>query len=245
MTLAKIDLSTYDIAELPSRFPYPGVLKGRSSAEVEAILDDPATFFGDPVEIENPDATIVTSDPCPDGARGFAWWPVVDLSPPLGLLETHGAPEHSVDIESRRVTALAPVIPPTAEALAVAYNLIEIELHRRIDSEAENRRLDFITPGDGQAQTYRVKTIEAEAIVAGTMPSKTDHPFVWKEAEVLGVSIEERANQILAKRDVWASIGSDIEAARQGAKAGVARAKGNNKSMEAAAAVDWGAVGKI
>ena len=245
MTLAKIDLSTFDIVELPSRFPYPGVLKGRSPAEVEVILDGPATFFGDPVEIENPDATIVTSDPCPDGARGFAWWPVVDLSPPLGLLETQGAPEHSVDIEGRRVSALAPVIPPTGEALAVAYDLIEIELHRRIDSEAENRRLDFITSGDGQAQTYRVKTIEAEAIVAGATPSKTDHPFVWKEADALGVSTEARARAILAKQDAWASIGSDIEAARQGAKAAVSKAKGDKKLMESVAAVDWTTVGMI
>ena len=243
MTLAKIDLSAYDIAELPSRFPYPGVLKGRSPAAVEAILDDPATFFGEPVEIENPDGTVVTSDPCPDGARGFAWWPVVDLSPPLGLLETHGMPEHAVDIEGRRATALAPVIEPSPEALTEAYGRIEIELHRRIDIEAENRRLDFITPGDGQAQTYRLKTIEAEAIVAGAVPSKAAHPFVWKEAGALGVTPEIRASQILAMRDAWASVGSDIEAARQGAKAAVTKAKGNQKSMEAAAVVDWAVMG--
>ena len=191
------------------------------------------------------DPELALADRCPAAFRGVGWWPVTDLSPQLGMLETHGPAVLTVDPINRRVTAMAPVIQPSPEALAEAYDLIEIELHRRIDSEAENRRLDFITPGDGQAQTYRVKALEAEAIVAGATPSKTDHPFVWKEADALGVSTEARARAILAKQDAWASIGSDIEAARQGAKAAVSKAKGDKKLMESAAAVYWTTVGMI
>ena len=263
MTHAKINLATFEIVEHPSAFPAPGALKALSAADRARALADPAAFFGEPVEVDtrvgSEDVTdangiIVgrlpiwgktTSDPCPDGARGFAWWPVFSLSPPLGLLETHGEAVLTVDQTNRRVSTRVPIIAPSADSLAAEYGRIEAELHRRIDIEAENRRLDFITPGDGQAQTYRVKAIEAEAIVAGATPSKTDHPFVWKEAAALDVTPEIRAIEILAMRDAWASIGSDIEAVRQGAKAAVTKAKGNKHSMEAAAAVDWAAVGVI
>ena len=83
------------------------------------------------------------------------------------------------------------------------------------------------------------------AINAGAAPSAANHPFVWKEAAALGLTAVARAVEITAKRDVWLAIGSEIEAARQGAKKAVTTAKGDKDAMEAAAVVDWAVVGAV
>lgn len=269
MIFAKIRLDDFSIVEHPSVFPYQGALAGRTDADRAAILDDPAAFFGDPVEVPtvvgredivetvptNGGGTVnmvvgqrdvmgtILSDPCPDGARGFAWWPVVDQSTNLGLLETYGEPVLTVDQAGRRVTSVAPVIAPTADALTAFHDSLERDLHRQIDEAAEGRRLDFITPGAGQSATYDAKSREASVIVAGATPTEADHPFVWREAQALGKTASDRAAEIVATAAAWIAVGSVIEATRQGAKAAVTAAKGDKTAMETAAAVDWTAIG--
>jgi hypothetical protein len=182
---------------------------------------------------------------CPLDMRGSGWVPVVDQSPPLGLLETHGAAAPVADETGKNWTITRPVVAPSAAALAAEYDRLERRLHSAIDADAEQRRLDFITAGDGQAATYGVKLSEASAIVAGATPSAAAHPFVWKEAAALGKSAGDRAAEIVATSQAWLVIGSDIEAARQGAKMAVGAAKGDKAAMETAAAVDWTAIGGL
>lgn len=263
MSYVKINLTTFEIVENPSQFPRPGMLKSRSAQDRAAIHDDPGGFLGASREVDTlvryddvttPDGTVTgktpiyekaMADPCPAGLRGFGWWPVVDQTPPLGFMDSHGAVAFTVDKANRRVIQAAPVIAPSAEVLADGFNQIERDLHRVIDAAAEQRRLDFITAGDGQAATYSVKLAEAVAIAAGATPSAAAHPFVWKEAAALGKSAADRAAEIVATSQAWFAIGSDIEAARQGAKVAVGAAKGDRTAMETAAAVDWAAIGGV
>ena len=95
------------------------------------------------------DPLLALGDRCPPRLRDYGWWPVENLRPALGFLQTHGAPAATLDLAEHRVTVTAPVVEPTAEQLAAEYDRIEADLHRRIDIEAETRRLDFITAGDG------------------------------------------------------------------------------------------------
>lgn len=243
-------------------FPWPGVLKGRSSEDQTAILADAGTFFGAPVEvpaivgeedvIENgkivgtkPIWGTVPNDPCPEGARGFGWWPEVDQSPDLAIGETYGAETLTVDIPNKRWLVTRAVNPAPAWAVDAHFDDLEKALHREIDAAAENRRLDFITPGAGQSATYDIKAVEAAAIVGGATPDAAAHPFVVKEAAALGKTATARAAEILATQVAWFAIGSDIEAARQGAKVAVSNAKGDEAAMRAAATVDWTSVGGV
>lgn len=269
MIFAKIRLKDFTLVEHPSAFPSLGTLAGRSDVERAAILDDPAAFFGEPEEVQTLDGqedivetvtddkgrtvemvvgqrnvmASAMADPCPEGARGFGWWPVIDQSPPLGLLETHGEPVLTVDPVGRRVVSVAPVIPAPADALSAFHDTLERDLHRRIDEGAERRRLDFITPGAGQSATYDAKAREAAAIIAGATPTEVDHPFVWREAAALGKTPLDRATEIASTAAAWTIVGSTIEASRQGAKVAVSAAKGDKTAMETAAAVDWAAIG--
>ena len=230
MTRAKIDLTMFDVVEYPSEFPYPGVLKSRSAADVAAILDDARTFFTAPGSM-------------PEGVAGFGWWPVVDETDFLGPMETYGDPVLTVDQFGRRVSLVRPIIAPSVGDLAAYYDRLESELHQQIDTDAEARRLDFITAGAGQSQTYALKLAEAEAINNGAVPTAAAHPFIWKEAQALGKSAAVRAVEIVATRNAWVAVGSDIEAARQSAQAAVTAAKGDELQMKVAAAVDWAAIG--
>lgn len=203
---------------------------------------------GDPVFVQmvvgrEPVWGKTLSDPCPEGARGFGWWPEVDQSPALGIGETYGAETLTVDIPNKRWLVTRAINPAPAGAVDAYFDGLEKSLHREIDMAAENRRLDFITPGAGQSATYDVKATEAEAIARGATPDVAVHPFVVKEAAALGKTATARAAEIVATQAAWFAIGSDIEAARQGAKAAVTQAKGNEATMRAAAVVDWSAIG--
>lgn len=260
--MIKTDLTTH-VSMGREAFPWPGSLKGRSSEDQAAILADPGTFFGDPVmkqrldrfdDVLDESGMIIGQepvyidaphDPCPEGARGFGWWPEVDQSPALGIGETYGAETLTVDIPNKRWLVTRAVNPAPAGAVDAHFDAIEKSLHREIDAAAENRRLDFITPGAGQSATYDVKAAEAAAIVGGASPDVAVHPFVVKEAAVLGKTATARAAEIVATQAAWFAIGSNIEAARQGAKVAVTQAKGDEAAMRAAAAVDWSSVGGV
>ena len=82
--MIKTDLTTH--ANLGREaFPWPGVLQARSPEDEAAILAGPGAFFGDPVTKErlalDSDGNAIGGyvdaphDPCPEGARGFGWWP--------------------------------------------------------------------------------------------------------------------------------------------------------------------------
>ena len=222
-------------------------LAKRTSANTVASVVEPLSSRPRPAWPEGTiaDPEIVLGDKCPAALIGFGWWPVIDNRPVLDTLETHGGIVAVPDDINRQVAITAPAVAPSAGDFAAYYDDLEASLQRQVDEAAEQRRLAFITGGAGQAATYRVKLAEAEAIVGGAVPSEAAHPFVWKEAAALGKTVPVRAAEIIATSQAWFVIGSDIEAARQGAKAGVTTAKGDQAAMETAAAVDFAAIGGV
>ena len=254
----KINLTTAENLG-PAAFPI-GALRSVPPADREAMLLDPAGYFGAPYQKANPDGTEVTIDPCPGGWRGFAAFPAVDLAAPLGWLEQPGAagPE-TVDMAARRVTFTTARIAPSAATVAGHLDALEAELHRVIDRRAGERRKDFITDIPGQEATYLRKESQARAIIeSGAAPSAADHGFIWVAAkrqaadpadpvEVAGLCAPV-AQVIVARANAWLAIGEAIEDVREAAKAAVTAAKAGGDAaaeaaMEAAGDIDWSAIG--
>ena len=240
MAYAKVELAV-DPAALaadPDAARAPG--NTVAARVVELVADPPRPVWP---EEALADPELALGGRCPPEMRGFGWWPVRETAPALGPLETPGAPEYAIDARARRVDVVRAAVPAPPAALAAYHRDLEEALRLRIDEEAEARRLDFLSPGAGQALAYRAKLAEAEAIGAGAAPDPARHPFVRAEAEALGVDPAARAAEIVAAAGRWAAAGAAIEAARHKARAAVAAARGDAAAMEKAAAVDWAAIG--
>lgn len=143
-------------------------------------------------------------------------------------LELQAGPGEAVMRASHGITAV------------VEMNLdpVRAAMFEKVDAEAEQQRLRFITGGDGQAMTYLRKEAQARAYLADP---NADVPTLVKEAAATGQTVAEVAALIVARADAWAAIGDDIEAARLGAKKAIADAA-NIAEIHAAATVDWAEV---
>ena len=87
-----------------------------------------------------------------------------------------------------------------------------------IDNIAEQARLRIVSPGSGQAMTYQSKFEEAKAFKAGTAEAT---PWLSSEAEATGQTVAQVADNVIAARQQWESVGVHIEAARLKAKKAV------------------------
>jgi hypothetical protein len=103
--------------------------------------------------------------------------------------------------------------------------LLKESAYIHIDDAAEKIRLKYVTDGAGQAMTYQLKATEADAyITAGYPADVTPYPFIEAEASATGQTATAVANGIIAQRDAWVVIGSQIEAIRLGGKTSVTNA---------------------
>ncbi|MBI0475016.1 hypothetical protein D9601_06530 [Sphingomonas sp. MA1305] len=132
------------------------------------------------------------------------------------------------------------VLVPAAALLGPELDLVVIRswVATQIDVAAEQLRQRFLTPGSGQAMTYQRKETEARAWQADQAAVT---PFLTAEAAARRMTLEALAAEVVAQADAWTSIGSAIEAARMGAKAGLAQTA-TLGAIVAASAVDWEAV---
>lgn len=111
----------------------------------------------------------------------------------------------------------------------------------KIDREAGEFRLHFITDVPGQQLTYSRKEREARAYVAADTPTSSDFPFLAAEAAETGQSILSVANGVIAAADAWEQMGAAIEGKRMGAKRAV-QAAASIPEIVMASAVNWDAL---
>lgn len=97
--------------------------------------------------------------------------------------------------------------------LVKSRDLLKEKYLADIDKKAEELRTKLITASPGQAMTYEEKYLEA------LDDSGSPKPFLEKEAEALGVSVEEVAESVRNARARWRIKGPEIEARRMKAKA--------------------------
>jgi hypothetical protein len=130
---------------------------------------------------------------------------------------------------------------PETRTLVEDWSTFDASLHARIDTEAGNFRLRFITDAPGQMLIYQRKEREARAWQEAISPNPSDFPFLTVEANATGRSCDEVAAAIVTAADRLALVGSMIEGVRFAAKLAVTTAP-TRVAKEAAAAIDWESV---
>ncbi len=84
-----------------------------------------------------------------------------------------------------------------------------------VDQTAESTRLKYITSGSGQAMTYIVKAEEAaDYITAGYPVNLTPYLFIQAEVNATGKTNIQAADDIIATKALWKTIGAQIEEVR-------------------------------
>lgn len=93
---------------------------------------------------------------------------------------------------------------------------------RAVDAAAETARGQFITPGDGQAMSYREKAAEATDCLAtydgANPPPAGAYPLLESEVGITGVDVLAVAAAVDAKRLQWKGIEAQINGTRVTAK---------------------------
>ena len=88
----------------------------------------------------------------------------------------------------------------------------------KIDADAENERLKYITNGVGQTMTYQQKIEEAKQVKAGSDPQISDYPILSQEIGITAPTLIEVADTVLAAFQQFQVIGGMIEGVRLAAK---------------------------
>ncbi|WP_426126342.1 hypothetical protein [Pararhizobium sp. PWRC1-1] len=148
------------------------------------------------------------------------------------LLETTVAPDMPESLLQQLNLMFEPV-PPVFDVEAARADAVS-----KIDRDAEAYRLRFITNGSGQVMAYQQKLSEAKAKLADDGIADTAIPHIVAEAAVDGVTLAEKAEQIVATFEGWQIVSASIERKRMGAKKAVAAAE-TAETITAAAAVNW------
>lgn len=114
------------------------------------------------------------------------------------------------------------------DAVASPYGADQIAIdHTRIDRAAEDARLQFITPGAGQALVYERKAAEAATYAAAETPNPDDYPFLKARAERLDPDAPDYdavAQEWNLQAAQWASVATIIENTREQAKEDISAA---------------------
>jgi len=132
--------------------------------------------------------------------RGHTYW--------LADRREHKITELGVTPPAEALDELPP--PPLEEVREAAL--------RAVDQAAEAARMQFITPGEGQAWTYQRKEREAEAYMSASSPVAADYPVLAACIPGDGSDLATVAQTVLTARDAWLQVGAAIEGIRRAAK---------------------------
>lgn len=136
---------------------------------------------------------------------------------------------------------LAAFLVPTPAGLAVDAARVEI------DRAAEGARLQFISPGAGQAMAYQRKADQARACLAAydaqTPPPAGLYPALEAEVGITAADVVGVATVVAGLAEAWAAVADAIEAIRLAAKRDVAAAASDEDRTALVAALVWPAPG--
>lgn len=122
---------------------------------------------------------------------------------------------------------------------ALSLSQLKATLNTKIDVAAENERLKYITPGEGQAMTYQQKVEEARAYKAAVSPNATDYPVLSSEVGITAPTLDDVADIVLAAFAQWQKIGAAIESIRLGAKREINAAEDEASARAIFDAIAW------
>lgn len=145
---------------------------------------------------------------------------------------------HSVSV-SAELVGDDHVITETLVARPLAE--VKAEALRIVDEAAELARLQFITPGAGQALVYERKREEAEAYLAELTPDPADYPLLKSRAERLDPlepDYDAVAADWSARAVGWIAAAAVIEELREAAKEDIPLA-GNASEVATLIDITW------
>lgn len=116
---------------------------------------------------------------------------------------------------------LASIGVTRSPAPPVPLETVKEQLKAAVDAAAERQRALYITPGAGQALTYKAKAEEALAVLADPSPHPPDYPLLSAEVGVTGETLQQVAQIVAHMHAQWQLVGGAIERARLAAKAAV------------------------
>ncbi|MFQ0815767.1 hypothetical protein AVM02_07595 [Brucella anthropi] len=116
---------------------------------------------------------------------------------------------------------------------------IKADLKVSVDTAAEIERLNYITPGAGQAMTYQQKVAEAQAFKAASNPIAADYPILASEVGITAETLSEVADVVLAAFAQWQQIGAAIESIRLGARRDIDAAEDEAAARAIVDAIVW------
>lgn len=122
--------------------------------------------------------------------------------------------------------------------LGPTVDTLKLTLTAQVDADAEAARLQWITPGSGQALTYEQKRAEAERMATDPAPQPTDYPLLAAEVGITADTLTAVGTLVRARAAAWTAIAAQIESLRLQAKAAVMAAS-NAAEARAAAVVPW------
>lgn len=115
----------------------------------------------------------------------------------------------------------------------------------QIDQQAEAARLQFLTPGSGQAMEYAATEQEAlKAKDAADPLNPDDYPWLKAEQDALAAAgqtatLRDVVNAVLAQREAWYQAGVAIKEIRRGAKMKVDAAQTAAEVQDILAGLSW------
>lgn len=112
---------------------------------------------------------------------------------------------------------------------------LKAQLDAAVDAEAEAVRARYVTALPAQVGTYLLKEPAARAWLADSSASTA---MLQREATARGMTLDELANEVIAKAEAWAILAGAIEGLRFTAKVRIAAAATIGAIVEAAV-IDW------
>ena len=136
----------------------------------------------------------------------------------------------------------------TVVIAAEPLDQIKIALKKKVDADAERTRLQWITPGDGMALTYKEKHEQAQAVEAMGEAAANALSQVDREARfpTLAASVGIEASTlwgcavlVIQRYEQFAALSGTIERARLGGKKAISDASDGAAANAAYEAITW------
>lgn len=108
----------------------------------------------------------------------------------------------------------------------------------KVDTDAEAQRLLYITPGSGQAMTYRQKLEEAWLVANGESNAAVV-PVLAASVGIEANTLEQCATLVISTYQMWQVVANGIETVRLGAKKDITDAETIEAVDAVVEAIEW------
>lgn len=99
--------------------------------------------------------------------------------------------------------------------LGITLDQLRVDALNRVENNAERSRTQHITTGAGQAMVYGAKLREAQAIIEAPAEAEIYAPYLKNEAENDGVSLVQKAAEVLNRARACDDLFVEIESVRR------------------------------